>query len=51
MNNTDWMRFDIAILKLRRKEISREVFIKLWEDAQKQGRIYRLKNTIREEAE
>jgi hypothetical protein len=38
MSNTDWMRFNIAILYLKRGEISREVFIKLWEDAQKYAR-------------
>jgi hypothetical protein len=48
MNHIIWARFNIAIIKLRRGEISREVFIKLWEDAQKRGGTCRLKNTARE---
>jgi hypothetical protein len=51
MNHIIWARFNIAIIKRRRGEISREVFIKLWEDAQKKGGTCRPKNTIREEAE
>jgi hypothetical protein len=48
MNHIIWARFNIAIIKLRRGEISREVFIKLWEDAQERGGTRRLKNTARE---
>jgi hypothetical protein len=48
MNHIIWARFNIAIIKRRRGEISREVFIKLWEDAQERGGMYRPKNTVRE---
>jgi hypothetical protein len=37
MSDDNWRRFNTAILWLKYGKISREVFTKLWIDAQKRG--------------